>query len=247
MELLNTRELVNASGVSSRTLRHYEAEGLLLPVGRDRMGQRLYGPEQLLRLQQIVAMRGLGLGLPVIRGVLARERELSESLAHRIEELSKERSRISDQIASLELTLERLEKGEPLVASEMFEGFQNDPYAAEAEQRWPNQYAESQRRLKSMSKAEQQALFDAGNQTHVELAKLFTAGAEFADAEVQTLIAKHYAWVNAFWTPDRTAYIALGEMYVADSRFAANYEKLAPGLAAFMRDSMRVWAEANLS
>ena len=247
MELLTTRELTNVSGVSSRTLRHYEAEGLLLPTGRDRGGQRLYGPEQLLRLQQIVAMRGLGLGLQVIRSVLSREADLPESLTNRIDELSKERTRISDQIASLELTLERLQKGEPLVASEMFEGFQNDPYAAEAEQRWPNQYAESQRRLKSMSKAEQQALFDSGNQTHVELAKLFVAGAGPAEDKVQSLIAKHYAWVNAFWTPDRTAYIALGEMYVADSRFAANYEKFAPGMAVFMRDSMRVWAEANLS
>lgn len=247
MELLTTRELSGVSGVSSRTLRHYEAEGLLLPIGRDRGGQRLYGSEQLLRLQQILVMRGLGLGLPVIRRVLDREVGLSASIANRIEELSKERSRISDQIASLELTLERIEKGEPLMASEMFEGFQNDPYAAEAEQRWPNQYAESQRRLRLMSKAEQKALFDSGDQTHAELAKLFVDGVATAAAEVQRLIGEHYSWVNAFWTPDRTAYIALGEMYVADARFAANYDKFAPGMAAFMRDSIRVWAEANLS
>lgn len=133
------------------------------------------------------------------------------------------------------------------MAEEMYEGFRNDPNAEEAQQRWPDQYAESQRRLRAMSKDEQRALFESGNETRRELGALFIAGASVEDAAVQRLIGQHYDWVAAFWTPNREAYIALGEMYVADPRFAANYDDLAPGLAPFMRDAMRVWAEANLS
>lgn len=247
MTLHTTRELAALAGVSSRTLRHYEAERLLVPQSRDRAGQRLYGEAELLRLQQILALRELGLGLSEISAILAGESDIAASLARRITQLNGERRRIGDQLASLELTLERLEKGEPLVAEEMFEGFRNDPNAEEAQQRWPDQYAETQRRLRSMSKDEQRALFETGNQTHRELAALFVAGASVEDDTVQRLIGQHYGWVAAFWTPSREAYIALGEMYVADARFTATYDGFAPGLAPFMRDAMRVWAMANLS
>ena len=78
------------------------------------------------------------------------------------------------------------------------------------------------------------------------MAAQFLAGAPVEDAEVQRLIGQHYSWVAAFWSPNREAYIGLGEMYVADPRFTATYDGFAPGLAPFMRDAMRVWAEANL-
>jgi DNA-binding transcriptional MerR regulator len=247
MMLHTTREVAASAGVSSRTLRHYETEELLTPHSRNRAGERLYGEAELLRLQQILVLRELGLGLPEIRGVLSGESDVSESIERRIRDLAREQRRIGDQLATLELTLDRIKKGGPLMPEEMFEGFQQDPHAEEAQQRWPNQYAESQRRLRDMSKAEQQALFEAGNQTHRELAALFVAGAAVGDAEVQRLIGQHYSWVVAFWTPNRDAYISLGEMYVADARFTATYDGFAPGLAPFMRDAMRVWAEANLS
>ena len=246
MTLHTTRELAALAGVTSRTLRHYEAKGLLVPQARQRSGQRLYGDSELLRLQQILALRELGLGLAEIATVLAGETDIAESIARRIRELAEERRRIGDQLASLEMTLERLKRGEPLMAEEMYEGFAKDPYADEAQQRWPDQYAESQRRLRSMSKDEQRALFESGNQTRRELADLFIAGAAVEDLTVQQLIGQHYKWVAAFWTPNRAAYIALGEMYVADPRFTANYDELAPGLAQFICDGMRVWAEANL-
>jgi hypothetical protein len=136
---------------------------------------------------------------------------------------------------------------ETFLPEKLYEGFNDDPYANEAQQRWPNQYVESQQRLKRLSKDEQQALFEAGNQNHSDLADLFKAG-ESAEAEaVQLVIAKHYKWVAAFWTPNREAYIGLGEMYVEDPRFTATYDKFAPGLAEFMRDAMRIWANANLA
>ena len=131
--------------------------------------------------------------------------------------------------------------------TEMFEGFGGDPHAEEAQQRWPDQYAESQRRLKRISKEEQRELFDRGGQVTAAIGAQFTEGAAADSSQVQGLIGMHYAWIAAFWTPSRVAYIALGNMYVDDARFAANYESIAPGLAVFMRDAMTVWAEANLT
>ena len=119
-------------------------------------------------------------------------------------------------------------------------------YTDEAQQRWPDQYKESQQRLDRLSKEEQQALFNQGDQNSEEIAQLFKAGLSPEHDEVQAVIAKHYEWVSAFWTPSKAAYIGLGEMYVTDERFTAFYDKIAPGLASFMKHSMTIWANNNL-
>ena len=120
-------------------------------------------------------------------------------------------------------------------------------YTEEAQQRWPDQYKESQERLDKLSKEEQQALFNQGDQNNEEIAELFKAGLSPEHDEVQAVIAKHYKWVSAFWTPSKAAYIGLGEMYVSDERFTAFYDKIVPGLASFMKHSMTIWANNNLA
>ena len=58
------------TGVTSRTLRHYDAEGLVVPVGAGAGGVRLYGREELLRLQQVLLLRELGMSLRAVRAVV---------------------------------------------------------------------------------------------------------------------------------------------------------------------------------
>ncbi len=117
----------------------------------------------------------------------------------------------------------------------------------EAAARWPEQYSQSQRNWSALSPAEQQAHLDFGRATTANLAALFTSGATPSDPEVQAQISNHYRWVDLWWQPNRESYIGLGEMYVQDQRFAQNYETLATGLAAFVRDAMRLYAQANLT
>jgi DNA-binding transcriptional MerR regulator len=64
-------QLARATGVSVRTLHHYDEVGLLTPTERTAAGHRRYGDEDLRRLYRIVALRGLGLGLTEIARVLA--------------------------------------------------------------------------------------------------------------------------------------------------------------------------------
>jgi len=235
------------SGVTSRTLRHYDAIGLLRPATTGPGGQRLYGPRELVRLQRILVLRELGLPLDRIAQVLDGEADDVAALARHVEQLRRQRARIEHMIDAVENTITRLELGMPLEESEMFEGFAENPYAEEAQQRWPEAYAESQRRFGRMTRAEQKALFERGDATTRALAALFRGGADPAAAEVQTQIANHHAWVSAFWTPSRAAYTGLGQMYVDDPRFTATYDAYAPGLAPFLRDAMAVWAEENLT
>ena len=63
-------ELARAAGVSVRTLRHYEAVGLLVPAERSDGGRRLYDAAGVARLRRIVALRELGFGLQAIARML---------------------------------------------------------------------------------------------------------------------------------------------------------------------------------
>jgi hypothetical protein len=127
----------------------------------------------------------------------------------------------------------------------MVEPIEN-PYGAEAAERWPDAYAESNRRLGRLSPDQQRAVFELGQKITERLAIEFEAGKSFDSDDVQGLVAEHYAWITNFWTPNQQSYRVLGEMYVADARFAAKYESVAVGLADFMRQAMNHFAFAQL-
>lgn len=132
------------------------------------------------------------------------------------------------------------------LAAELFEGFQIDPHALEAQQLWPEQYQDSQRKLRQLSKEQQKAVFAETISLQIQAAELLRSGEATDSVAVKELIARHYQWICNFWTPNKEAYISLGEMYASDPRFAANYDKHEVGLAIFMREAMSSWACENL-
>jgi MerR family transcriptional regulator, thiopeptide resistance regulator len=78
-------ELARATGVSVRALHHYDEIGLLTPSERTAAGHRRYGDDDLRRLYRIVALRGLGLGLAEIGGVLADAGDLRAAVNEHVE------------------------------------------------------------------------------------------------------------------------------------------------------------------
>ena len=64
-------ELAKRTGVSIRTLHHYDEIGLLSPSHRTGSGHRLYGREEVVRLQQVLSLRQMGFSLGDIRDMLA--------------------------------------------------------------------------------------------------------------------------------------------------------------------------------
>ena len=95
--------------------------------------------------------------------------------------------------------------------------------------------------------AEEQAAYKAQHDAIAQsVADLMTAGKAISDAEVQEQIAKHYAFVKQFWTPNKLAYKSLALTYVLDPAFEATYESFAPGLAKYIKQAIEVWADENL-
>ena len=129
------QEVARLTGTTSRTLRHYDAIGLLEPSRVGDNGYRWYDDRALVRLQRILLLRGLGLGLPDIGRVLDREQDETAALRAHLDWLRSEQRRLERQAASVERTITARENGGPLMAEDMFDGF--DHTAAQGRGRAP--------------------------------------------------------------------------------------------------------------
>ncbi len=247
------QQIAKLAGTTSRTLRHYDDIGLLAPSSIGRNGYRHYDQASLVRLQRILLLRELGLGLPQIADVLGREASEAHALESHLAWLRQEQNRLARQIASVETTISALRGGERLMAENMFDGFDHTQYKDEVEERWGKKaYADSDQWWRSMS-ADDKA---AWQQRVSDLGRDWIAAAQAGIApesdEAQALARRHVEWLTGIpGTPaaapggDVKGYVlGLGEMYVADPRFAANYGGTQG--AGFVRDALRVYAEANL-
>ncbi|GEL48751.1 MerR family transcriptional regulator [Cellulomonas hominis] len=245
-ERWTTAEVARLSGVTSRTLRHYDAVGLLRPVGTAPNGQRAYGRDELLRLQQVLVLRELGVGLGTIAEML--DDRSGTPRADRLREhhawLLAERDRFDRLARTVASTIESLEGGTTMPTEQMYEGFDHRRYEAEARERWGDGAVDrSNRSWEQLSDDERAAHQREGRAVSEGLAALLAAGTPADDPATRDLVARHHAWVALFWTPDPAAYRGLGSMYVDDARFTATYDAVAPGLAAYLRDAIHAHAD----
>src|SRR5689334_9098164 len=102
------------SGVTSRTLRHYHQLGLLPPARTGPNGYRWYDQPQLLRLQQILLLRELGLGLPEIRRVVDGDELPVDVLRRHSRRLAAQRRRLDRLAHTVQETITQLEGGAPV-------------------------------------------------------------------------------------------------------------------------------------
>ena len=152
------QEIARLAGTTSRTLRHYDDIGLLAPTRIAANGYRHYDERALVRLQRILLLRDLGLGLPQIGDVLDRETSETSALSSHLAWLRQEQDRLTRQIASVETTIDALRGGEELMADKMFDGFDHTRYKDEVEQRWgKDAYARSDAWWRDMSAEERTA------------------------------------------------------------------------------------------
>jgi len=248
----SVQQLARLAGTTSRTLRHYDAVGLLKPSRTGGNGYRYYNHAALLRLQRILLLRELGLGLPAIADALAHEQQAERALAGHLRWLVQEQDRLARQIASVRRTLEAVKTGEDIMAEAMFDGFDHTRHRAEVEERWGKEaYARADAWWRGMGGTDQDAWKRAAEQLSADWQAAAESGAAPDSPAAQEVAARHVSWLAAIpGTPAADggdglkAYVlGLGELYVADPRFAANYGGAAG--AAFVRDALRVFVEGQ--
>jgi len=132
-------EVARHAGVSSRTLRHYDDVGLVPPAYVGSNGYRYYEQEQLLRLQEVLLLRELGVPLGAIRRVLDGTADRVAVLREHRVALLAERDRLDRLAATVARMVEMRERGDHMGPEELFEGFDADRqrgYEAELVERY---------------------------------------------------------------------------------------------------------------
>ncbi|ACZ29174.1 transcriptional regulator, MerR family [Xylanimonas cellulosilytica DSM 15894] len=246
------QEVARLAGVSSRTLRHYDAVGLLPPSRTGHSGLRYYDADAVRRLQRILLLRQLGLGLDDVGRVLREQADVADALTGHLEQLRGDRRRLDRQIASVERTLAALETGEELMADDMLDGFDHTQHREEVEQRWGREaYARSDAWWRSLGADRQKEWMGRVKELNAAWVAAVEAGVAPDSDEAQALAGRHVDWLSSIpGTPGSVEgratdeyVLGLGDLYVSDPRFAANYGGEAG--AVLVRDSLRLWLERH--
>jgi DNA-binding transcriptional MerR regulator len=252
MTRYTVKQLAQLSGVSVRALHHYDAIGLLKPafIGENRY--RYYGREELLRLQDILFHRELGVPLHAIGQLLDRSGadRLAALEAHRAELVAR-MNRSRRLVRTINRTIAEL-KGEGSVKDkDLYQGFSAEKkavYEAELIER----FGPGMREKLDQSRAAWEQLDDAGKQARMAeygqveqgLAALMRVGEPPESEAAEELLARHRSWTAAMWdrpcSPE--AYAGLGELYTSHPDFVARFETIEPGYAEWLATAMRAHA-----
>jgi len=246
------KQLAQASGVSVRTLHHYDEIGLLRPAFIGDNGYRHYGGDELLRLQQILFHRELGLPLRRIAELLDRPGiDRVEALRAQRDWLAAEQARLGLLMSTIDRTIATLEGAPTMTPNDLYQGFAPDRQRA-YEQWLLARYGSGLQPHLDAARATQ-AGWSAGERDALQaeiadieaaLAGALAAGVPVEAAALEPLLRRHHAWVARSWPrpPNATAYAGLAELYTAHPDFTARYEALQPGLAVYMAAAMRAFA-----
>ncbi|MFE3829897.1 MerR family transcriptional regulator [Streptomyces sp. NPDC059092] len=242
------QDIAKKAGTTSRTLRHYGELGLLEPSRTGANGYRYYGQEALVRLQRILLLRELGLGLPDIARILDGQQDTAAALRGHLALLEQERERIGRLISSVRTTLHKTGNGEDLMAEEVFDGFAHTRYEQEVTERWGRPaYEKSDRWWRSLSEEERRAFGERHESIARDWGRTAAAGHGASSDEAQAVARRHCGWLSVTMEPTRSYVIGVTAMYVDDRRFTATYDQYGEGTAVLVRDAMKVYAERHLT
>jgi len=242
------KDVARATGLTSRTLRHYEQIGLLRPSRVADNGYRFYGEAELSRLYRILSLRALELPLATIQIALDDESTLADAMQSHLSLLEEKREQTEQQIAVVKQTLSAITKGLNMTIKQMFAGVDQSEHEAEVRKRWGDEaWERSAKRRNRMSDDERRTDDERSQDVNEALRSAADAGDDPTGESFQALVAAHHRWVRDYWggrVPDKEAYTGLSELYVADDRFAATYG--GQENAKVIRSAMQTWIANNL-
>ncbi|MFE2426731.1 MerR family transcriptional regulator [Streptomyces sp. NPDC059373] len=243
-------QVAGFAGVTVRTLHHYDEIGLLSPSARSHAGHRRYDDADLDRLQRILFYRELGFPLDEVAVLLDDPKADPQEHLRRQHALLTERiDRLRQMAAAVEHAMEARKMGINLTPEERFEVFGEydpDQHAEEVRERWGNTeaYAQSQRRAASYTKDDWLRIKAQQDDWAARLTALRGTGAPADGEAAMDLAEEHRTFISRFYYDcGYEIHTGLACMYLADERFRAFYEAIAPGTAQYVHDAIVANAE----
>ena len=246
--MYTVKQLSHLAGITPRTLHYYDEIGLLTPSRVGDNGYRYYGEEALLRLQQILFYRELDMPLENIKTLISRrDFEVMGALESHREALRQRIAHLERLMATVDHTILHLKGKKRMSEKQFFEGFSDEQqaeYEKEIMQKYdPATVRASAKKWKSYTPAEKQRIGEEGQAAYQALLAAMPHGA--ASAQAKSAIELWRRHIEYFWTPTDEQLAGLAEGYNADPRFKANFDKIDPGLAGFMREAVKAYVKGR--
>lgn len=241
------KKVSEMSGVSVRTLRHYDEIGLLSPQKHGN-GYRYYSEEDMSFLQMILFYKYLGFSLKQIKDMLKQEE--SEILSHLKKQLilmQTEKQRLLTLIDTLEKTIEAQERRVTMSTKEKFNGFtyqDNQKYKQDAINKYGKEVVEQ---AIEKQRGREQEVTDGFNKIFFAFSENILKGLKPVSEENIDLaerLHKHLCKYSFDCTID--VFSSIGYGYVQNEEFKNNLDKFGEGTAQYVCDAIQQYVKKKL-
>jgi MerR family transcriptional regulator, thiopeptide resistance regulator len=244
-------QLATLSGVSVRALHHYDEIGLLKPASVGLNGYRYYGREELLRLQQILFHRELGLSLDEIRRAMNTPGfDRAAALRHQRQKLVTEIARMRQLIKTIDQTLSDLEGHNTMNDKSMYRGFdaqareRSEAWAVERYGKWARLGIETRNEVtQNWTQAEREAHWREMETIFSDFAAAASQGLTADSDRTQEIVLRLHSEASKSWTGPigRGGFINLAEFYAENPDSRTALDGRAPGLADYVARAIRIF------
>ena len=240
------KDVAGIAGVSVRTLHHYDAIGLLVPELRTDAGYRVYTDADLLRLQQILIGRELGLSLEEIR------RSLDDPGFDRMAALLDQRERLRERVQQTEAMIRAVDaalaeldghkEDAEMNMKDLFQGFDPSQYEDEARRQWgtSDAFVEAEQRTSRYTPDDWKALGAEQRAVYDDAYAALKAGKTPTDEAVMDIAERHRLSIDRWFYPcSHGMHCGLASMYECDDRFRQSIDTHREGLTTFLVEAIR--------
>jgi DNA-binding transcriptional MerR regulator len=209
-------------------------------------GYPYYGNEALLRLQQILLYRELGMPLAGISAILGRpDFDPLPALEEHRRALIRQEERLRRLIETVDQTIQVLKGRQSMEPADLFKGFSEAEEAAYEQQAMhtydPEIVTASTRRWRSYSPQEKQRIGEEGNAVYRDMIAVMDQ--DPAAEAVQAIVDRWHTHMQYFWAPSDEQLLALAQVYGSNPEFRKRFEATKPGLAAYMGKAVAVYVD----
>lgn len=241
--LYTVREVAERFSLTVRTLRHWEAQGLLAPTARSWSNYRLYSAEDCARVQRIVIYRATGMKLIDIKSLLDSGDTAVEHLKRQRERLVAHRRETDAMIEALDILLEDAMNDKALTVEEIGTIMGKADFAAyqsEAEERYGDtaDWRESRERTASWQTADWRQNAERFHDIERRMIDAIRDGAAPDSERAASLVEEHRETLSEFFPVTPAKHYIMSRGYIHDERFREHYDSQQVGFARWLADAI---------
>jgi DNA-binding transcriptional MerR regulator len=246
--MYTVKQLAELAGVSVRTLHYYDEIGLLSPSTVGKNQYRYYDDAALLRLQQILLYREIGVELAQIKPILDNaDFDVKAALKSHLEVLHKRQDDLQTLIHTVQDTIAHIERETTMPKAKMFEGFSEEKQK-EYEREIRLEYGaekvnESIANWGSYSEEKKQAILAEGNAIYMDIVKAIDSNWAHDDNRVQGFIERWHQHIRYFYEPTLEIIRNLPELYTSHPDFIKNFAAIHPRLGEYIKTAIHHYVD----